>query len=323
MSVIVRVERLRKTFALARGAKLTAVADVSLEIGRGEVVGLIGESGSGKTTLARCLAGLERIDGGTIAWETEGRPRIGMVFQDPKESLNPKLRLWESLADPLDAAGIRRSDTIVAELRRVADIVGLSDEDLRAFPNACSAEVLQRASIARALVLKPDLLVLDEPTTALDADARSTVLQLISELHERDDTSVLLVTHDLSAVRRVTDTVHIMYLGLVMESGPTAQLFDRPLQPYTRALLGSHLEPDPSRPPQPMDLLGEIPDAVNRPPGCPLATRCPWATDESRAAVPVLEEVEPGHRVACVRAREFLDGIPPRTAPDLTQSQRS
>jgi oligopeptide/dipeptide ABC transporter ATP-binding protein len=245
-----------------------------------------------------------------------------MVFQDPQESMNPKFSLWESIGDPLASSKRVPRSEVPGEIRRAAGIVGLDDESLAMMPGECSAELVQRASIARALVVRPHLLILDEPTTSLDADARSAVLELIHELRGRGDTSVLLVTHDLSAVRTVTDSLYIMYLGSVMEQGPTKRLFERPLHPYTRALLGSHLEPDPTRPPQPMELLGEIPDPSERPPGCPLAPRCPWATEESIAAVPALEAIEGGHRVACVRALEFAaSGSVPHAAPATTNQK--
>ena len=306
MSNLVAVRDITKSFRVLGGQRLVAVADFSLQIQKGEILGLIGESGSGKTTVGRCLAGLADIDSGSIEWATT-KPTIGMVFQDPRESMNPKFELWESIADPLAARGIRDRRKIGLAVRHAAQTVGLGDGPLRKRPADLTDEAIQRASLARALVVNPDLLILDEPTTSLDPDSRAGVLELIYELRERREMTALFISHDLSAVEKVSDRVCIMYLGMIMELGETRDLFREPLHPYTRALLGSHLTLDPKRPPRPLELSGEIPDPLERPPGCPLEPRCPWAVDVCGAAVPAAREVRSAHLVACIRAEDVAD----------------
>jgi len=304
---LVRAEALRKEFAVGGEHVLVAVHDVSFEVRRGEILGLVGESGSGKSTVGRCLVGILAATAGTLTWDTE-LPVVGMVFQHPRESLNPKFRIWESIADPLAAAGIRRRSEVVERVLDVADMVGLSTADLLALPGSLADEILQRASIARALVRDPDIVVLDEPTTALDPDARAGVLELIARLRADRRMGLVLISHDLRAVRTVTDRLAIMYLGSLVETGSTAEVFAGPIHPYTRALLESALELDPDRPPPPVELRGEIPDPLDRPSGCSLRSRCPWALELCGQAEPPLRSVRGGQHVACVRAEEFEKG---------------
>ena len=304
MSRVVTVERLRKVFRLEGGDRLVAVAEATLRIDRGEVLGLIGESGSGKSTVGRCLAGLLTPDGGSITWGTEGS-QVGMVFQEPRDSVNRRFQVWEAIADPLLAHGMRRGAELATRVEEAAALVGLDRSHLLLNCDGLPEEVLQRASIARALILEPDLLILDEPTTALDPDARAGVLELINRLRGNSSTAILLISHDLLAIRSVTERVAIMYLGKIVERGPTDRLFVDPLHPYTRALMESALELDPSVPMAPVELIGEIPSPMERPPGCPLEPRCPWSIDACSEAEPPEQDYGDQHSVSCIRSGEF------------------
>ena len=302
--VVARAGGLRKVFRLRRGRDLVAVAGISLEIRTGEVLGLVGESGSGKSTVGRCFMRLLTPDGGELEWH-DPATTMGMVFQEPRESFNRQFRIWQAIADPVQAAGVRLGDELAGRVRDAAASVGLTPADLLDGVAGASDETLQRASIARALVRDPELLVLDEPTTSLDPDARAGVLELIRRVRRDRSMAILLISHDLRAVRSVTDRLAIMYLGKIVEQGPTAALFADPQHPYTRALLESALELDPALPPPPVELKGEIPSPLDRPPGCPLEPRCPLAIDACSQAEPALEQVAPGHDVACIRAGEL------------------
>lgn len=304
MSRVVTVERLRKVFRLEGGDRLVAVAEASFRIDRGEVLGLIGESGSGKSTVGRCLAGLLKADGGAITWGTD-HPEVGMVFQEPRDSVNGRFQVWEAIADPLLAHGMRRGTELATRVEEAASSVGLDRSHLLLNCDGLPEELLQRASIARALIRQPDLLVLDEPTTALDPDARAGVLELIRELRGNSSTAILLISHDLLAIRSVTERVAIMYLGKIVERGPTDRLFVDPLHPYTRALMESALELDPSVPMAPVELTGEIPSPMDRPPGCPLEPRCPWSIAACSEAEPPEEDYGDQHSVSCIRSGEF------------------
>ena len=255
--------------------------------------------------MGRCLMKLLDADGGTLRWH-DPNMAMGMVFQEPRESLNLKFRIWQAIADPLFAVGMRQSDELSDRVKDAAASVGLNSSDLLAGVADVSDEVLQRASIARALVREPDLLVLDEPTSSLDPDARAGVLELIHRIRTDRSMAILLISHDLLAVRSVTDRLAIMYLGRIVEQGPTSKLFAEPVHPYTRALLESALELDPGLPPPPVELEGEIPSPLERPPGCPLEPRCPWALGACSDAEPALTQVTEQHNVACIRAEEFL-----------------
>jgi peptide/nickel transport system ATP-binding protein len=314
---LLEVRDLVKHFPLSHHQTVKAVSGVSFHIERGEALALVGESGSGKTTVGRCVLRLIEPTEGTIAFRGENitamaqekfrrlRPHIQMVFQEPHDSLNPRMRVGKTLEEPLILAN--RSSSPADRRKRVLELlemVRLSESFLDLYPHQLSGGEQQRVSIARALATRPDLVVLDEPTSALDVSVRAEILDLLTDLRERLGLAYLFISHDLTAVRRVCQQVAIMYLGKIVETGRTEEIFARPLHPYSRALLSSVLYPDPLQERPRFLLKGEISSPINLPPGCHLYPRCPWARDECTLAYPPLEELLPGHLVACFRVRE-------------------
>ena len=333
---ILEVKNLEKFFPIQKGflkrtiGNVRAVDDVSFEIKNGETLGLVGESGCGKTTTARCV--LRAIDptGGEILYQTEDgsvidvatlgkeplrelRNDMQMIFQDPFGSLNPRMMLLDIVGEPLLVHGMKsrreRADR-VAELMR---LVGLRPEYMRRFPHAFSGGERQRIGIARALALSPRLVVADEPVSALDVSVQAQVINLLEDLQEELNLTYLFVAHDLSVVRHIADRVAVMYVGKIVEMGPTEELFDSPRHPYTSALLSSVPIPDPRARAQRIPLQGEVANPANPPSGCYFHPRCPHAEEACRVDTPVLEEISPGHFVSCLRASELqLAGLTER-----------
>ncbi|HEU5433479.1 MAG TPA: oligopeptide/dipeptide ABC transporter ATP-binding protein [Thermomicrobiales bacterium] len=311
---ILRVEGLVKHFPIA-GSALTvkAVTDVSFSIGRGETLGLVGESGSGKTTVGRCILRLTDPTAGRIVFAGQDitalagsplrrlRPRIQMVFQDPHDSLDPRHRVADIVAEPLRLAGMGDARERAARVDELLEMVQLRGFGER-FPHQLTGGQAQRVAIARAIATQPDLIVLDEPTSALDIAVRADIIHLLLRLQQEFGASYLFISHDLTAVRHIADRVAIMYLGQAMEVAPTAALFRNQLHPYGKALLSSVLYPDPAATPARFVLSGEIPSPIHVPPACPLHTRCPLAQPEC-ATMPIrLTELAPAHESACTRA---------------------
>jgi peptide/nickel transport system ATP-binding protein/oligopeptide transport system ATP-binding protein len=282
----------------ARGKRVVRAVDgVSFAVGRGETVALVGESGSGKSTVARLVLRLVRPTSGTVSFN--GR-RAQMVFQDPYSSLDPRMTARTIVAEPLVVARRRR----VARVRvpSLFNAVGLGSEHLARYPHELSGGQRQRVALARALALDPDLVVLDEPVTALDVSIQAQILNLLVELQRRRSLSYLFVAHDLGVVRHVADRVLVMHLGKLVEVATTAELFDAPAHPYTEALLSAIPEPEPAveRERQRIVLRGELPSAVDPPSGCRFRTRCWKAQARCAEEEPALiERVGVGHPVAC------------------------
>jgi oligopeptide/dipeptide ABC transporter ATP-binding protein len=302
------VEGLTKTYGSGRRA-VPAVRGVDLTIDRGETVALVGESGCGKSSSARVLAGLtaatdgdlhldgERYDPSTVHGDV--RRRVQMVFQHPEQSLDPRQRVGSALREPLkllcDVAG-READERVDEAIRA---VGLQPGHLDRRPKELSGGQQQRVAIARALVVRPEFVILDEPTASLDQSVRARILALLRALQERYDVGYLLITHDLSVVRRIADRVAVMYLGRIGEQAPTDELFADPQHPYTRALLSAVPVMDPHRARSRTVLPGETPSPTELPPGCAFQDRCGWFAPRCRDEHPELLPYAGAHRVEC------------------------
>ncbi len=306
-----------------------AVDDVSFELRKGETLGIVGESGCGKTTLIRALVRLVDSTGGAIRFRGQDITKAGrnqlqpirremqMVFQDPQASLNPRKRVAQILATPLRIRGVPKGG-IEAEVRKLLDLVGLHQEQLNRFPHEFSGGQRQRIGIARALAVNPQLILLDEPVSALDVSIQAQVINLLGELQDEFHLSYVFVAHDLSVVRHVSDRIVVMYLGKVMEVSPSEELYAKPIHPYTSALLSAIPIPDPeeNRARTREVVTGEPPNPINPPSGCRFHTRCPRATDVCSQVEPQLTEYANGHLAACHHPQHV-------DASEITAAKRS
>lgn len=306
------VQDLKKEFrAAGRRGKVHAVDGVNFTIGKGQTLGLVGESGSGKSTTARLLLRLEDPTSGSIVLDGEDvsaakgetlrkyRTRVQAVFQDPYSSLSPRMRVQEIVAEPL----IANTTLSGAELAdRVADIlarVGLDREAAQRYPHEFSGGQRQRIAIARGVVLQPELIVLDEPVSALDASVRGQILNLLSEQQARLGLSYLFISHDLDVVAHMCSTIAVMYLGRIVEIAPQATLFNAPKHPYTKVLFSAALPRRPGARTERIKIEGEPPSPLNPPSGCPFHTRCPWAMPVCSQVRPELRATADGSMAAC------------------------
>jgi peptide/nickel transport system ATP-binding protein len=323
-STLLEVEHLVKYFPIKEGilidrevAKVHAVDDVSFTLDEGETLGLVGESGCGKSTLCRALLQLVEPTSGSVRFEGEelvGRSRgemrplrreMQMIFQDPYASLNPRKRIGQIVGDPLRLHGIASGDALRSRVRELLDRVGLSPEHYNRFPHEFSGGQRQRIGIARALALQPKLIVADEPVSALDVSIQAQIINLLDELQDEFKLSYIFVAHDLSVVRHVSDRIAVMYLGKVVEVAPGAELYSRPVHPYSEALLSAVPIPDPKENAEraPLVLEGDVPSPIDPPPACRFHTRCPWATDICKEVEPPLVEYDAGRIAACHHPR--------------------
>ena len=278
-----------------------AVAGVSFSIAKGETFAIVGESGSGKTTLARTVAGLVlpsagsiRFDGREIAGLNAAalrpiRRQFSMIFQDPVGSLSPRLTIGAIIAEPFRVHGLGGPD-LPERVSKLLEMVGLPSEFSRRYPHQLSGGQARRVNIARALALEPRLIIADEPTAGLDVSVQGGILNLINELQDRLGVSILIITHNLQVVRHVAHRMAVMYLGRIVESGPSAAIFAGPRHPYTAALLSASPEPDPDARMSRMEIRGEIPSLLHRPPGCEFHTRCPFTELDCRRISPDLTQ---------------------------------
>ncbi len=308
---LLEVRGLTKHFRLPDGRLVHAVENVDLTIPRGRIVGLVGESGSGKTTVGRALlrlieptAGSMMFDGTDIfalseremrAW----RRRLQIIFQDPYSSLDPRMTVRAIIDEALDTRGFPKGR---ARLDRVADLlhlVGLEADHASRYPHEFSGGQRQRIGIARALAVEPDFIVADEPVSALDVSVQAQVLNLLEDLRRRFDLTMLFISHDLTVVEYACDEIVVLYLGRVMERGPSREIRANPLHPYTKALLAAAPQPDPTRRRIHRPLGGDIPSPISPPSGCVFRTRCPLADEACAATVPPLVDLGGGRSVAC------------------------
>jgi peptide/nickel transport system ATP-binding protein len=309
---MLRVRGLKKYFGRS-DRPVRAVDDVSFEIAKGEVLGLVGESGSGKTTVGRSVLKLIDPTAGQVWFEgsdlaplsaREMRPyrrRLQIIFQDPYASLNPRRRVGDTLDEAMATHGLHRGAARPERIAELLSLVGLAPEHARRFPHEFSGGQRQRIGIARALAVEPQLIVADEPVSALDVSIQAQVINLLSDLRERFGLTMLFISHDLDVIEYLCDRIVVLYLGKVMEVAPAKALYKAPKHPYTEALLEASPRPDPDARRDRRLLQGDIPSPVDPPSGCVFRTRCPYALEACAAAVPALREVEPGRFKACIR----------------------
>jgi oligopeptide/dipeptide ABC transporter ATP-binding protein len=312
MTALLTVQKLTKVFSLGPGTDLVAVRNASLTLGRHETLGLVGESGSGKTTLGRCILRLIDPTEGRVVFDGRDvtaldgealralRARMQLVFQDPFASLNPRFTVAQTVGEPLMLHGVRRADR-KARLVDIIRQVGLDESALDCYPLDLTASEQQRVGIARALMTRPEIVVLDEPTSMLDPSARADLLALLQRIQRETGTAYIFISHDLTSVARISHRIAIMYLGHIVEEAPTTEIMGRQHHPYSRALLSAVLFADPQRPPSPYVIEGEIPTAINPRAECPFYGRCPIHEDRCRDGTPPMIEIKPAHRSACLR----------------------
>jgi oligopeptide/dipeptide ABC transporter ATP-binding protein len=346
---LVEVEHLKLYFPIKKGVlidrtigQVHAVDDVTLSLNEGETLGIVGESGSGKSTLARCIVRLLTPTEGTVRYRGEDITHLGrraleplrreaqIVFQDPVSSLNPRKRVGQIVGIPMRLHGIDK-DKIDPRVRELLARVGLNPEHVNRFPHEFSGGQRQRIGVARALAVDPRLIVLDEPVSALDVSIQAQVINLLDDLQDDFGLSYFFIAHDLSVVRHVSDRIAVMYLGKVAELSPAKELYDKPIHPYTEALLAAIPIPDPdeNRARERVVLSGDPPNPIDPPSGCRFHTRCPHATEICSQVEPPLAQYANGHVAAChhplnVSEQEIAaatySGLSPRSAGRLMPS---
>jgi len=332
MPPLLEVEDLTKVFHV-RGGLVHAVNGVSLRIGHGETVGLVGESGCGKSSLGRAIVRLIDPDSGTIRIDGEEiavlgrrqlrdyRQQIQMIFQDPYASLNPRRTVGQIIEEPLQVHNVGSTRERRERVAWLMERVGLRPEAATRYPHEFSGGQRQRIGIARALALNPKILICDEPVSALDVSVQAQVLNLLVEIQEEFELSYLFISHDLSVVEYLADRVLVMYLGKIVETARRNELWRRPLHPYTQALISAVpvANPDPGHPTKRIILEGDLPSPMDQPSGCAFHTRCPYAVAKCREVEPLLSGIgREGREVAChlVTGREFGDPVSPADASD-------
>ncbi|MFF9022604.1 ABC transporter ATP-binding protein [Streptomyces eurythermus] len=332
--VLLRVEGLTKHFPIKKGilqrqvGAVKAVDGIDFEVRKGETLGVVGESGCGKSTMGRVITRLQDPTGGKITFEGQDITRLStgqmrplrrdiqMIFQDPYGSLNPRHTIGSIVSAPFRLQGVEPEGGVKKEVQRLLSLVGLSPEHYNRYPHEFSGGQRQRIGIARALALKPKLVVADEPVSALDVSIQAQVVNLMDDLQQELGLTYVIIAHDLSVVRHVSDRIAVMYLGKIVELADRTSLYEAPMHPYTKALMSAVPVPDPKRRGQKNErilLRGDVPSPIAPPSGCRFHTRCWKATEICRTTEPQLIELRPGQRVACHHPENFADQAPQDT----------
>jgi oligopeptide transport system ATP-binding protein len=316
-----------------------AVDGVTIDIFPGETLGLVGESGCGKSTLGRALLRLTEPTGGQVLFRDKDLARLSkgqmrgqrrhlqMIFQDPYASLNPRMTVSQIISEPLETFGLSRGRERESRVRELMETVGLSPRFLKRYPHEFSGGQRQRIGIARALAADPDFIVADEPISALDVSIQAQIMNLMARLQRERNLTYLFISHDLRAIRHVSDRVAVMYLGRLVEIADARVIYRDPLMPYTKALISAVPVPDPvvEATRRRIVLQGDVPSPINPPSGCPFHTRCPWAIEKCKEVVPPLAEIKPNHFAACIRIspdEPEIEKVAPGDAPGLRNPGR-
>jgi len=316
MSALLEVKNLKKYFRVPVGM-LHAVDDVTFDLEKGKTIGVVGESGCGKTTLGRTVLQLTDLTDGEVIFDGENishptkqtikrmRKKMQIIFQDPYSSLNPRMSVSEAIMEPLLLhSGLSKTDRII-ETKNLMDTVGIASRFENSYPHELDGGRRQRIGIARALALKPEFIVCDEPVSALDVSIQAQIINLLLDLQKERGLAYMFVTHDLSVVKHLSNDIMVMYLGQMVEKAPSDELFEKPMHPYTQALLSAIPVPDIRNKTKRIIMQGEITSPINPKPGCRFMTRCRFASEEC-AEPQVLEELSPNHFVSCHKSKDNL-----------------
>jgi oligopeptide transport system ATP-binding protein len=316
-----------------------AVDGVTINIYQGETLGLVGESGCGKSTLGRAILRLTEPTGGNVLFHgrdlahltqnemREHRRHLQMIFQDPYASLNPRMTVGQIIAEPIETFRLARGEDVSGRVQELMETVGLSKRFIKRYPHEFSGGQRQRIGIARSLAVDPDFIVADEPISALDVSIQAQIMNLMERLQRQKNLTYLFISHDLRAIRHVSDRVAVMYLGKLVEIADARTIYYEPLMPYTKALISAVPVPDPEveATRQRIVLEGDVPSPINPPPGCRFHTRCPYAIAACKEVVPPLAEIKPNHFAACIRIspkEPDIEKVAPGDAPGLRDPQR-
>lgn len=315
MGTLLEVKHLKKYFNSPKG-KVHAVDDVTFKIEEGKTMGVVGESGCGKSTLGRTIIHLQDSTDGQIIFDGKDVTKVDkngladlrndmqIIFQDPYSSLNPRMTIKETIQEPLKLSGKYKGEELEAETERLMKLVGIEDRLALAYPRELDGGRRQRVGIARALALHPKFIVCDEPVSALDVSIQAQVLNLLMDLQESEGLTYMFITHDMSVVKHISDNICVMYLGQLIETCKSDELFENTLHPYSKALLSAIPTVDIHAEKKRIPLKGEIVSPIDPKPGCRFAARCPYATEECNKPQ-ILEEALPGHFVSCCKVREI------------------
>lgn len=318
--IILKATNIVKRFPIYGGilskevASVKAVQDITFELKRGETLGLVGESGCGKSTLGRCLIRLIDPTSGTLTFNgkdithidgeelRELRKKVQIIFQDPYASLNPRMTIGSILEEPLIIHNLyKTAEERLTRVKELIDLVGLRPEFISRYPHEFSGGQRQRVGIARALAVNPELIICDEPVSALDVSIQAQIINLLMDLQKKLGLTYIFIAHDLKVVEHVSTYVAVMYLGKIVEYAKAEDLYKNPMHPYTKALLSAIPVPDPKPKEQRIILTGDVPSPINPPSGCYFHPRCPVATDECKKSSPQLAEKASGHKVSCLK----------------------